>query len=121
MAAIAQAVWIKKKQNVVEYKGRKVTWKDNGFLKHNSKVLKSFNRKNKNCFKANKNPITQLYFAKKGIITPEMEFIAIRENQKLQEINQITLDEFCKTNKLDGISGIKITSAPPAMPAFNAI
>ena len=82
--------WIKKKQNVVEYKGRKVTWKDNGFLKHNSKVLKSFNRKNKNCFKANKNPITQLYFAKKGIITPEMEFIAIRENQKLQEINQIT-------------------------------
>jgi len=73
--------WIKKKQNVVEYKGRKVTWKDNGFSQHNSKVLKSFNRKNKNCFKANKNPITQLYFAKKGIITPEMEFVALRENE----------------------------------------
>lgn len=30
----------------------------------------------------NKN-VTQLHYAKKGIITPEMEFIAIRENQRL--------------------------------------
>ncbi|MDN3596042.1 phosphomethylpyrimidine synthase ThiC [Zunongwangia endophytica] len=34
--------------------------------------------------------VTQMHYARKGIITPEMEFIAIRENQKLQEINQIT-------------------------------
>jgi phosphomethylpyrimidine synthase len=27
--------------------------------------------------------VTQMHYAKKGIITPEMEFIAIRENQKL--------------------------------------
>ncbi|MCL6220682.1 phosphomethylpyrimidine synthase ThiC [Zunongwangia pacifica] len=34
--------------------------------------------------------VTQMHYARQGIITPEMEFIAIRENQKLQEINQIT-------------------------------
>ena len=34
--------------------------------------------------------VTQMHYARKGIITPEMEFIAIRENQKLQEITSIT-------------------------------
>ncbi|MGS2764951.1 phosphomethylpyrimidine synthase ThiC [Sinomicrobium sp. M5D2P9] len=34
--------------------------------------------------------VTQMHYAKKGIITPEMEFIAIRENQKLQEIQQLS-------------------------------
>src|SRR5690606_23876034 len=33
--------------------------------------------------KARKN-VTQLHYARKGIITPEMELIAIRENQKIQ-------------------------------------
>lgn len=34
--------------------------------------------------KAGKN-VTQMYYARQGIITPEMEYIAIRENLKLQE------------------------------------
>lgn len=34
--------------------------------------------------------VTQMHYARKGIITPEMEFVAIRENQKLQEIKHIT-------------------------------
>src|SRR5262249_31359960 len=29
-------------------------------------------------------PVTQLWYARQGIITPEMEFIAIRENQGLE-------------------------------------
>ncbi len=36
------------------------------------------------CAKAGRN-VTQLHYARKGIITPEMEFVAIRENQKLEE------------------------------------
>ena len=32
--------------------------------------------------------VTQLHYAKKGIITPEMEYIAIRENQKITEYNE---------------------------------
>jgi phosphomethylpyrimidine synthase len=31
------------------------------------------------------NNVTQMHYARQGIITPEMEFIAIRENQKLQD------------------------------------
>jgi len=30
--------------------------------------------------------VSQLYYAKKGIITPEMEYIAIRENQRFDEL-----------------------------------
>ena len=32
--------------------------------------------------------ITQMHYARKGIITAEMEYIAIRENQKIDEYNQ---------------------------------
>lgn len=31
--------------------------------------------------------VTQLHYAKKGIITPEMEYVAIRENQKIEQLN----------------------------------
>jgi len=33
--------------------------------------------------------VSQMHYAKKGIITPEMEFIAIRENQKREGISEI--------------------------------
>jgi phosphomethylpyrimidine synthase len=33
--------------------------------------------------------VTQLHYAKKGMITPEMEYIAIRENQRIDEMTQI--------------------------------
>ncbi|MFN8267585.1 MAG: phosphomethylpyrimidine synthase ThiC [Chitinophagales bacterium] len=36
--------------------------------------------------KAGKN-VTQLHYAKQGVITPEMEYIAIRENQRIDEYN----------------------------------
>ncbi|MDQ7074226.1 MAG: phosphomethylpyrimidine synthase ThiC [Gammaproteobacteria bacterium] len=35
--------------------------------------------------KAGKN-VSQMYYARKGIITPEMEYVAIRENNRLQEL-----------------------------------
>jgi phosphomethylpyrimidine synthase len=35
--------------------------------------------------------VTQMHYARQGIITPEMEFIAIRENQKLQDYKGTTL------------------------------
>lgn len=34
--------------------------------------------------------VTQLYYAKKGIITPEMEYIAIRENQRIEQLDTAT-------------------------------
>lgn len=32
--------------------------------------------------------VTQLHYARKGIITPEMEYIAIRENQRIEQLNE---------------------------------
>lgn len=40
--------------------------------------------------KSGKN-VTQMHYAKNGIVTPEMEFIAIRENQRLSEYKDKTL------------------------------
>lgn len=37
--------------------------------------------------KAGKN-VTQLHYAKQGIITPEMEYVAIRENQRIDELEE---------------------------------
>ncbi|WP_336690628.1 MULTISPECIES: phosphomethylpyrimidine synthase ThiC [unclassified Chryseobacterium] len=34
--------------------------------------------------------ITQLYYAKQGIITPEMEYIAIRENQRIEQLDSVS-------------------------------
>ena len=43
--------------------------------------------------KAGKN-VSQMHYAKQGIITPEMEYIAIRENMRLQEVtNELLLKQ----------------------------
>jgi len=34
--------------------------------------------------------LTQLYYAKQGIITPEMEYVAIRENQRIEQLETVT-------------------------------
>lgn len=41
-------------------------------------------------FKAKKGKnVTQMYYAKQGIITPEMEYVAIRENQQIEKLSQL--------------------------------
>jgi phosphomethylpyrimidine synthase len=37
--------------------------------------------------------VTQMHYARKGIITPEMEFIAIRENQKMDAMRELWKDQ----------------------------
>ncbi|WP_126652685.1 phosphomethylpyrimidine synthase ThiC [Chryseobacterium aureum] len=34
--------------------------------------------------------VTQLYYARQGIITPEMEYVAIRENQKIEQLDSVS-------------------------------
>ena len=43
--------------------------------------------------KSGKN-VSQMHYARKGIITPEMEFIAIRENQRVREYKDKNLSKF---------------------------
>ncbi|MEY9978327.1 phosphomethylpyrimidine synthase ThiC [Lysinibacillus sp. RC79] len=77
------SVWIKERGDVEEYEGRTIKPEDNGFRKAddprmNENVFPDLSRKPLRA-KKGKN-VTQLHYARKGIITPEMEFVAIREN-----------------------------------------
>ena len=40
--------------------------------------------------------LTQLYYAKQGIITPEMEYIAIRENQRIEQLQSVPKEMACQ-------------------------
>src|SRR5213594_1241208 len=100
-----RAKWLCARGDVESIAGRTVTPADDGYLsavhaQHtqrgngnskpqapNSKETPSFNLKNPNftrrkVLRAKSNPVTQLWYARQGIITPEMEFIAIRENHR---------------------------------------
>lgn len=74
--------WVLERGDVEEYEGREVKAEDNGFLqgdpRANLEVFPGLKRKPLRAIKG-KN-VTQLHYARKGIITPEMEFIAIRES-----------------------------------------
>ncbi|WP_411725302.1 phosphomethylpyrimidine synthase ThiC [Methyloglobulus sp.] len=37
--------------------------------------------------------VTQMHYARKGIVTPEMEFIAIRENQNMEQMRDLWKDQ----------------------------
>jgi phosphomethylpyrimidine synthase len=88
--------WIRDRGDVEEHDGRKVQPIDDGFLsaahaehlakrngseKDELRIKKPGGRKP---LRAKSGAVTQLAYARRGIITPEMEFIAIRENQGLQ-------------------------------------
>jgi phosphomethylpyrimidine synthase len=84
-----RAKWIRDRGDVEEYEGRIVRPIDDGYL--SEKHAASGNGKNglvgrdrrarRKPFRASVgHPVTQLWYAHQGIITPEMEFIAIREN-----------------------------------------
>lgn len=75
--------WILERGDVEAYEGRQMKPEDNGYKSEHDpraseKVFPKLKRKPLRA-KSGSN-VTQLHYAKKGIITPEMEFIAIREN-----------------------------------------
>ncbi|WP_223070177.1 phosphomethylpyrimidine synthase ThiC [Paenibacillus caui] len=74
--------WILERNDVEEYKGREVKPEDNGLLKGAAGAnLEWFPHINPTPLRAKTGcNVTQMHYAKKGIVTPEMEFIAIREN-----------------------------------------
>jgi phosphomethylpyrimidine synthase len=82
--------WIRNRGDVEEYGGREVKPMDNGYLSRNhaeyasqaerNRLLQFPGHKRKPLRASKKHPVTQLWYARQGIITPEMEYIAIREN-----------------------------------------
>ncbi|MBJ7258467.1 MAG: phosphomethylpyrimidine synthase ThiC [Chthoniobacterales bacterium] len=83
--------WILSRGDAAEYAGRNVLPEDNGYLsgvhadhaaKRNGKAAhREFPGLRRKPLRASAgHPVTQLWYARQGIVTPEMEFIAIREN-----------------------------------------
>jgi phosphomethylpyrimidine synthase len=71
--------WVLARGDVVAYEGRIVRPEDNGFVS-GDRLTPEFPVRNQP-FKAKAGrAVTQLAYARAGIVTPEMEFIAIREN-----------------------------------------
>ncbi|MGW7760071.1 phosphomethylpyrimidine synthase ThiC [Bacillus velezensis] len=71
--------WITGRGDVEEYNGRTVRPEDNGYKKEGRAAEYPGLQRKPLRAKPGKN-VTQLHYARKGIITPEMEFIAIREH-----------------------------------------
>ncbi|AHK48450.1 MULTISPECIES: phosphomethylpyrimidine synthase ThiC [Bacillus amyloliquefaciens group] len=71
--------WITGRGDVEEYNGRTVKPEDNGYKKEDHAAEYPGLQRKPLRAKPGKN-VTQLHYARKGIITPEMEFIAIREH-----------------------------------------
>ncbi len=83
--------WILARGDVAEYAGREIKPEDNGYLtRGHEEYASSAEKKNRlehfpglkrQPLRASKgHSVSQLWYARQGIITPEMEFIAIREN-----------------------------------------
>ena len=96
--------WIEERKDSELYSGRKMKAIDNGYATE-EKAYQFFNQKlqrQPRRAKADKN-VSQLHYARQGIITPEMEYIAIRENQKREALsNEFTNDE--RNKRLEGRS-----------------
>lgn len=70
--------WIEARGDVEEYQGREVKPEDNGFVQ-GDRLTPEFPVRPRPL--RGKGAVTQLAYARAGIVTPEMEFVAIRENQ----------------------------------------
>src|SRR5215471_9846623 len=86
--------WIIARGGVEEYDGREVLPQDDGYLtegardlalvKDRSKLDPFPGARRRPLRAKNGGAVTQIHYARQGIITPEMEFIAIRENMGRQ-------------------------------------
>ncbi|HEO97709.1 MAG TPA: phosphomethylpyrimidine synthase ThiC [Epsilonproteobacteria bacterium] len=88
--------WIEARDDVEEYQGRIMAPEDNGY--NTEEQLEFVTAGSKGLVrtplraKEGKN-VTQLHYARAGIITPEMEFVAMRENQNLEMTRTYLNDE----------------------------
>ncbi len=80
--------WVEERGGVEHYTGREIKPEDNGFVNetHAARVFPSTRQPMRGVADA---PITQMEFAKAGIITREMAYIAARENLGRQQAHDL--------------------------------
>ncbi|MBU0644304.1 MAG: phosphomethylpyrimidine synthase ThiC, partial [Alphaproteobacteria bacterium] len=72
--------WLQTRGDIEQYEGRDVTDADNGFVT-GARLTPAFPKRRDPLRAVGTRAVTQLAYAKAGVITPEMEFVAIRENE----------------------------------------
>ena len=87
--------WIRERGDAEEYDGRAVQPIDDGYLSDGHATdaecqgrFTRFPTLRRRPWRARRDPVTQLAYARRGIVTPEMEFVALRENTKLQSAHE---------------------------------
>ena len=93
--------WITGREDVEYYDARTIMPKDDGYRDGENPNTERFPKTRVQVLRAKTGQnVTQMHYAKKGIITPEMEFIAIRENQKRKQ----WMEDAERENRLKGNS-----------------
>ncbi len=80
-----RAEWIQSRGDVERYEGRPMRPEDNGYKEYQKIEVMQFPNVTKTPLRAKGgHAVTQMAYAKRGLITPEMEYVAIRENARLE-------------------------------------
>jgi phosphomethylpyrimidine synthase len=80
--------WILARGDVDEIDGREIKPEDNGLKSGEAGAVPVFDRRQRKVLRAKPGQtVTQYAYAKRGIITPEMEYVAIRENLGREELS----------------------------------
>jgi phosphomethylpyrimidine synthase len=78
--------WITARGDVDEIAGRDIRPEDNGLRRGEDGSVPVFNRAGRTVLRAKPGEaVTQIAYARRGIVTPEMEYVAIRENLGREE------------------------------------
>jgi len=94
--------WILRRGDVGEYDGRPINPMDNGYLSaqhaqyasqaERNRLIEFPGLRRRPVRASAGHPVTQLWYARQGIITPEMEFISLRENQGIEAVREKASD-----------------------------
>jgi phosphomethylpyrimidine synthase len=107
-----RASWIRDREDVEECDGRPVQPIDDGYLSEKHRGFDRAKRQDETGYRLEgltaprRKPlrakpgkvVTQLAYARAGIITPEMEFIAIRENMKVAQASSLRIGHLAQDN-----------------------
>ncbi len=115
--------WILDRGDVEEYEGRAVKPEDDGYLSEVHAQSATESSRNRllqypglirKPLRASKgHPVSQMWYAKQGIVTPEMEYIAIRENQGLEALQEKIGDKAARNTLFQQHPGSSFGAAIP--------
>jgi phosphomethylpyrimidine synthase len=107
----ARQAWIQARGDVEEYEGRTVI-QESGDVEGKYRSTGTLSRRRP--LRASQgHPVTQLWYARQGIITPEMEYVAIRENQGLERLRDQFSDQRHRNDLLHQHPGDSLGASLP--------